>query len=238
VSDSGPVSADEATMKVVEAAVNDLWSVVNELSQIRPERQRFYRVAIFGSARTCPGAPVYEEVKQLARYLAERGCDIVTGGGPGLMQAANEGENLGDPEQRTLSYGIRVHLPFEQGANPFVERVYTHQTFYSRLAQFMRLSSAFVIVDGGLGTTLEAMLVWQLLQVRHVVGVPLIFVGPMWRELVEWARRTMTQGEEQFASPADMDIPRCVDTMDEAIGLLAPHIDAFQQAQALGVAPG
>jgi uncharacterized protein (TIGR00730 family) len=232
VSDS-KISADEVTMKVIEAAVNDLWSVVNELSQIRPARPKFYRVAIFGSARTQPGSKVYAEVKELARYLAERGCDIVTGGGPGLMQAANEGENLGDPQNRTRSYGVRIDLPFEQGANPFVEKLYTHRTFYSRLAQFMRLSSAFVIVGGGVGTTLEAMLVWQLLQVRHVEGVPLIFVGPMWRQLVDWARRNMTEGEEMLADLEDMDIPICVDTVEEAIRLLEPQITSFQQAQAL-----
>jgi uncharacterized protein (TIGR00730 family) len=224
-------------MKVIEAAVNDLWSVVNELSQIRPERQKYYRVAIFGSARTRPGSTVYEEVKQLARYLAERGCDIVTGGGPGLMQAANEGENLGDPENRTRSYGVRIDLPFEQGANPFVEKLYSHRTFYSRLAQFMRLSSAFVIVGGGVGTTLEAMMVWQLLQVRHIEGVPLIFIGPMWRELVDWARRNMTEGEELLADLADMDIPICVDTVEQAIQLLEPQISSFQRAEGLEQAP-
>jgi uncharacterized protein (TIGR00730 family) len=233
LSNSKSASADEVTMKVVEAAVNDLWSVVNELSQIRPSRPKYYRVAIFGSARTQPGSRVYDEVKQLARYLAERGCDIVTGGGPGLMAAANEGENLGDPDNRTRSYGVRVDLPFEQGANPFVEKLYTHRTFYSRLAQFMRLSSAFVIVGGGVGTTLEAMMVWQLLQVRHIEGVPLIFVGRMWRELVDWARRGMTEGEELLADLADMDIPICVDTIEEAIQLLEPQISSFQRAQAL-----
>jgi uncharacterized protein (TIGR00730 family) len=226
--DSKPNPVDEATMKVIEAAVHDLWSVVNELSRIPPKQTPFFRVAIFGSARTQPGSAVYEDVKRLARYLAERGCDIVTGGGPGLMQAANEGENLGDPENRTRSYGIRVELPFEQGANAFVEKAYTHRTFYSRLAQFVRLSSAFVIVGGGIGTTLEAMMVWQLLQVRHVNGVPLVFVGTMWAELVEWARRHMTDGPELLAHPDDIAIPVCVETIDDAMRVLDPHIAAFQ----------
>jgi uncharacterized protein (TIGR00730 family) len=227
MTDPKQIRANEITMKVVEAAVNDLWSVVNELSMIRPEQQDFFRVAIFGSARTQPGSRVYEDVKHLAKHLAERGCDIVTGGGPGLMQAANEGENLGDPNNRTRSYGIRVELPFEQGANPFVERVYTHKTFYSRLAQFMRLSSAFVIVGGGIGTTLESMMVWQLLQVRHVTDIPLVFVGRMWCELVDWARRTMVEGEELLASAEDMAIPLCVDTVDDAVRVLDPWIERF-----------
>jgi uncharacterized protein (TIGR00730 family) len=220
--------ASGQTMKLVEAAVNDLWSVVNELSRIRPERPKAFRVAIFGSARTCPGLHVYEDVKELARQLATRGCDIVTGGGPGLMQAANEGENLGDPDNRTRSIGIRVHLPFEQGENPFVEKVYTHRTFYSRLAQFVRMSSAFVIVDGGIGTTLEAMMVWQLLQVKHVDGVPFVLVGPMWQELVGWARRHMVEVEDRLASPEDMEIPICVDTVADAVRALEPHIERFQ----------
>jgi uncharacterized protein (TIGR00730 family) len=228
MSDPRAIQANESTIRVIEAAVNDLWAVVNELSLIRPERQESFRVAIFGSARTHPGSPVYEEVKHLAQHLAERGCDIVTGGGPGLMQAANEGENLGDPDNKTRSYGVRIELPFEQGANPFVEQVYTHKTFYSRLAQFVRLSNAFVIVGGGIGTTLEAMMVWQLLQVRHATGVPLIFVGQMWCELVEWARRNMLEASERFASPEDMEIPVCVESVDDAVRALEPALARFE----------
>jgi predicted Rossmann-fold nucleotide-binding protein len=232
MSDSKPPNpVDEPTMKVIEAAVNDLWSVVNELSRIPPKETPFFRVAIFGSARVQPGSPIYDDVKRMARYLAERGCDIVTGGGPGLMQAANEGETLGDPDNRTRSYGIRVDLPFEQGANAFVEKAYMHRTFYSRLAQFVRLSSAFVIVGGGIGTTLEAMMVWQLLQVRHVNGVPLVFVGPMWKELVDWARRHMVEAAEPLASAEDVAIPVCVETIDDAMRVLDPHIAAFQTAR-------
>ena len=224
--------ANEATLKVIESALIDLWSVANELSRIRPAERQYFRVTIFGSARTAPGAPVYEDVKRLATLLSSRGCDIVTGGGPGIMRAANEGENIGDPDNHTRSYGIRIDLPFEQGANPFVEKLYTHRTFYSRLAQFMRLSSAFVIVGGGIGTTLEAAMVWQLLQVRHIEGLPLVFMGPMWREFVSWARRHMLDGEEQLASPEDLDLPTCVDTVDEVVGVLTPHIERFQAERA------
>lgn len=219
--------ATENTMKVVETAVDQLWTVVNELSRIKPERQQHYRVAIFGSARMQPGTPSYEDVKRLASRLSGLGCDIVTGGGPGLMQAANEGEKLGDPDERTRSIGIRIELPFEQGANPFVEKLYSHRTFYSRLAQFMRLSSAFVIVPGGIGTTLETLMVWQLLQVRHVHGVPLIFVGRMWRELVQWAQAHMLDPQEPLASAEDLAIPTCVDDVDQAFEALRPQIERF-----------
>jgi len=226
------ICATESTMKVIETAVDQLWSVVNELSRIKPEEQEFFRVAIFGSARTKPGAKVYEDVKHLASRLSAAGCDIVTGGGPGLMQAANEGEKLGDPQNHTRSIGVRIELPFEQGANPFVEKLYSHRTFYSRLAQFMRLSSAFVIVPGGVGTTLETMMVWQLLQVRHISGVPLIFVGSMWRDLVTWAKQHMVDVAEPLASEKDMLIPQCVDTVDEAADLLLPMVEEFKRRRA------
>jgi hypothetical protein len=230
--DGRVVAAAEQTLKVVENAVDKLWGVVNELSRIRPEYPEYYRVAIFGSARAKPGDPVYAQVRELAKQLAEHGADIVTGGGPGLMQAANEGENLGDPDNVTRSYGVRIELPFEQGANPFVEKLFTHRTFYSRLAQFMRLSSAFVIVPGGLGTTLEAMMVWQLLQVRHMQDVPLIFVGKMWQELVDWAERNMVHAPWPLASASDVRLPVCVDSADAAMGCLRPKIEAFKADRA------
>ncbi len=226
--ESGKISATPETMKVVERAVDELWSVVNELSQIREAHPQYYRVAIFGSARTLPHSAHYEEVKQLARRLSEMGVDIVTGGGPGLMQAANEGENLGDPHNKTRSIGIRIDLPFEQGANPFVEKAYTHRTFFSRLAQFMRLSNAFIVVPGGIGTTLETFMVWQLLQVRHLSDVPLILVGPMWRDLVKWAETHLVGVEEPLASAEDLRIPICVDDVESAVAALEPYVAKFR----------
>ncbi len=216
---------------LVETSLQSLWDVVNQLSRLPSAPSPGYRVSIFGSARTRPGEHVYEEVRELARALSERGCTIVTGGGPGLMQAANEGAQAGDPTNARQSIGIRVELPFEQHPNPFVEECYTHKTFFSRLAHFARLSDAFVVVDGGIGTTLEALMVWQLLQVRHLDGVPLVFVGPMWRGLVDWAKRTMLAPTTPLAKPQDLDLPICVDTPAQAIEVLAPHIDAHRARQ-------
>jgi uncharacterized protein (TIGR00730 family) len=181
-------------------------------------------VTVFGSARAQPGQPVYEEVKRLTQRLAGKGYDIVTGGGPGLMQAANEGEQLGDTDGSTDSVGIRIELPFEQGANPFVETVYTHRTFFTRLHHFVRISDAFVIVAGGIGTTLEMLMVWQLLQVGRLGEIPMILVGPMWRDLVGWARQYMIGGSFELASPKDMEIPLCVDTVDEAAAIIEERL--------------
>jgi uncharacterized protein (TIGR00730 family) len=216
--------ADEDEVKqVLVSSVLGLWEVVNNLTRLRPSRQERYRVTIFGSARAQPGTWVYDEVKRLASVLAEMGCDIVTGGGPGLMQAANEGAGQVNAAERNRSVGIRVDLPFEQDVNPFVEQAFEHQTFFTRLHHFVLASDAFVAVPGGIGTVLEAMLVWQLLQVRHVQDTPLIFVGKMWADLVAWARQHLLDPRLPLASPGDLAIPQCLSTADEAIALIRDH---------------
>jgi uncharacterized protein (TIGR00730 family) len=201
----------------MRTTVLDLWKIVNKLTRLRPSKRERYRVAIFGSARAQPGSFVYEEVKRLAGAFASMGCDIVTGGGPGLMQAANEGATLaGAPG----SVGIRVELPFEQDVNPFVEQAFEHETFFTRLQHFVIASDAFVVTPGGIGTVLEMLMIWQLLQVRHVSDVPLILVGKMWNGLIDWARVSMQDPRLALASVEDFDIPKCVATADEAIALV------------------
>ena len=176
---------EEAVKEILSTTIQNLWDVVNNLARLRPSRRDRYRVAIFGSARAQPGTFVYDEVKRVAAALAQVGCDIVTGGGPGLMQAANEGAATAGA--RVESIGIRVELPFEQDVNPFVDQAFEHKTFFTRLQHFVIASDAFVVVPGGIGTVLEMLMIWQLLQVRHVDSVPLILVGKMWKGLVDWA---------------------------------------------------
>jgi uncharacterized protein (TIGR00730 family) len=208
---------EEAVREILTASVFDLWKVVNNLTRLKPSKRDRYRVAIFGSARAQPGTFVYEEVRRTAAAFASMGCDIVTGGGPGLMQAANEGAKSAGA---TGSLGIRVELPFEQYANPFVEQAFVHETFFTRLHHFVLASDAFVVVPGGIGTVLEMLMIWQLLQVRHVKDVPLILVGKMWNGLIEWARTSMQDPRLALANPGDFDIPRCLETADEAIALV------------------
>jgi uncharacterized protein (TIGR00730 family) len=215
-----PVSLadEEAVKEILGATVLDLWKVVNKLTRLRPSKRDRYRVAIFGSARAQPGTFVYEEVKRVAEAVASMGCDIVTGGGPGLMQAANEGARVAGVSG---SLGIRVELPFEQDVNPFVEQAFEHETFFTRLHHFVIASDAFVVVPGGIGTVLETLMIWQLLQVRHVdESVPLILVGKMWRGLVEWAQTHMLDPRLALASAKDLQIPQCLDTADEAVAMV------------------
>ncbi len=218
--DAVPISDGEASFAIVQDAVLGLWEVVNNLTRIRPPKRDRYRVTIFGSARMDPQSPLYEGVRQLASELTLMGCDIITGGGPGLMQAANEGSVIADPQDLTRSIGIRVDLNFEQSANPFVEQLYCHQTFFSRLHHFVLISDAFVVVPGGIGTTLETLMIWQLLQVRKLHDTPLICIGQIWMDLVDWAKHHMGNGHPAMADPADFAIPTCVDSFESAIDLL------------------
>jgi uncharacterized protein (TIGR00730 family) len=223
--------ADEESVKqVLVSTVQGLWDIVNNLTRLRPSKQDRYRVTIFGSARTKPGTFGYEEVKRVAAALAEMGCDIITGGGPGLMQAANEGAAMRTNPAHGQSVGIRVDLPFEQVVNPFVQRAFEHKTFFTRLHHFVLTSDAFVVSPGGIGTVLELMMIWQLLQVKHLHDTPLILVGKMWPGLVAWAKTQMTQSDQPLANVEDMAIPHCVNTGDEAIALLRKHHDQWRSS--------
>jgi len=230
-SDIVRLSDEDATVALLQRAVTGLWEVVNELTRLRRTSRQNYRVTIFGSARLEPGTIAYEGVKQLAAELTKMGCDIISGGGPGIMRAANEGALLIDPNALHRSVGIRVELPFEQEVNPFVGLAYEHRTFFSRLHHFMIASDAFVVVPGGIGTLLELSLAWQLLQVRKLYNTPLILIGKMWAELVEWGRRTMLIEASELASAVDFTIPHCVNTIDETVALIRENRSAWLATQ-------
>lgn len=230
-SDIVRLSDEDASVALLERSITGLWEVVNDLTRFRRTSRQNYRVTIFGSARIKAGTPAYEAVRELAANLASMGCDILTGGGPGLMQAANEGANSIDPTGLHRSVGINVELPFEQQVNPFVSLAYGHRTFFSRLHHFMIASDAFVVVPGGIGSLLELSLAWQLLQVRKLYNTPLILVGRMWAELVEWAQRSMLVEGSELASEVDFKIPHCVNTIEETVAIIRENRAAWLAAQ-------
>src|SRR5437762_14047986 len=212
---------------ILDKAIYQLWETINDLDQIQPERVEHYRVSIFGSSRIQRGDPIYEEVKKLSSELARMGIDILTGGGPGLMEAANSGAVEGQIESHARSFGLAIHLPTEEGANPFVNKVFRHRTFFSRLHHFVRLSSAFIVMPGGIGTALELFMVWQLLQVKHMAEHPLILVGTMWAGLIEWIDRTMVQ--KGLVSPQDLNIVFVVGSSKEAIPIISASYEQFKE---------
>jgi predicted Rossmann-fold nucleotide-binding protein len=145
------------------------------------------------------------------------------------MQAANEG--AASSPGRAKSVGIRVHLPFEQTSNAFVTETFEHRTFFTRLHQFVLTSDAFVVAPGGIGTVLETTMIWQLLQVNHLDDAPLVLVGKMWPDLVEWARASMLSSDPPLASADDLKIPHCAANADEAIAIIREHHRKWQRGR-------
>lgn len=216
---------EDAVKKVLVESVFGLWDVVNNLTRLRPSKKDRYRVTIFGSARIQADDFGYEQTKRAAAALAEMGCDIVTGGGPGLMQAANEGA-----AGKSQSIGIRVELPFEQTVNEFVNEAFEHRTFFTRLHQFVLQSDAFIVAPGGIGTVLELMLIWQLLQVRHLEeGTPFILIGQMWPGLIEWTKNSMLTTQPPLANSKDIQLPVCAADANAAIAIIREHHARWQK---------
>ena len=216
---------EQKVLDILQSSVLNLWQVVNGLTRLRPTKRDRYRVTIFGSARVPKDHWVYQAVRDVAAELTRLNCDIVTGGGPGLMQAANEGVKLADPggSSACKSVGIRVDLPFEQEVNAFVTEAFEHGTFFTRLHHFVLVSDAFVVVPGGIGTLLETAMIWQLLQVQKLHDTPLILAGRMYAELVEWCKKYMLREDCPLASPRDMSIPICVEDGPAILRLIREH---------------
>jgi uncharacterized protein (TIGR00730 family) len=219
-----------AVNQILVKSILGLWEVVGELTRLKPAQRERYRVTIFGSARARPGTFGYDETRRVAAALAAMGCDIITGGGPGLMQAANEG--AASAEGSVQSVGIRVDLPFEQGLNAFVTDAFEHRTFFTRLHQFVLTSDAFLVAPGGIGTVLEALMVWQLLQVKHLERTPLVLVGKMWPGLLAWAKHAMLSNDPPLASVEDFELLRCAADADEAIALIREHHETWRRVRA------
>lgn len=163
-----------------------------------------FRVAIFGSARIRPGDPAYRRIVRLAKLIAAAGIDVVTGGGPGLMEAACQGHRAGRNGNRTLAFGLTIKLPREEAANRHLDIKREFDRFSTRLDTFMDLSNVVVVAPGGVGTLLELFYSWQLVQVRHRDRMPIILLGRMWEELVDWLREWPVR--EGLISPGDLDL--------------------------------
>ena len=194
--------------------------IERQLSEL--EGDRFFRCCIFGSARIKPETTAYNEVFTLARLLAWEGIDILTGGGPGLMEAANKGAKLGQQEKqsKTLSFGISIQLEFEPVPNSHLDVKRHHQRFSSRLDDFMRLSNCIVCTPGGIGTLLELFFAWQLIQVKHMEPRPIILLDKeFWSGIVEWLKSMPSQ--RGLISPRDFDCLRIVDTPEEAFEIVS-----------------
>jgi len=191
-----PRTLDEEIIAAQEAAVRSTLSDEDRIDRITAElREGFDALAgvadaasFFGSARTPPGDPEYQLARETARVVGESGLAIITGGGPGIMEAAN----LGARDAGALSVGLNIELPFEQGGNPYCDIALQFHYFFARKIMFVRYASGFVVFPGGYGTMDELWEALTLIQTGKITEFPVVLVGSdYWRGLVDWVRERM-----------------------------------------------
>jgi uncharacterized protein (TIGR00730 family) len=184
-------------------------------------------ISMFGSARVKPGSRYYELTVEIAKRLGEEGFGIVSGGGPGIMEASNKGAQLGGGK----SVGLNIDLPFEQHSNEFIDRAHNldFDYFFVRKVMFTKYSQGFIMMPGGFGTMDEFFEVATLIQTKKMLQVPLVLVGSdYWQGLLKWINEVMMERENNI-SPPDFDLLKVADTADE----VARHIMQFYTKHAL-----
>jgi hypothetical protein len=175
-------------------------------------------VSIFGSARVTPDDPYYQKTEKLARRLAEKGFSVITGGGPGIMEAANKGA----AEAGGKSVGMNIRLPFEQKPNAYANISIDYKYFFIRKVMFVKYAMAYIIMPGGFGTMDELFEALTLIQTRRIKSFPVILMGSeYWKGLVDWLKKTMVRGG--MILPEDLDFIEIIDDPDEAVR----HIQKF-----------
>ena len=177
-----------------------------------------FRVTIFGSARIKNGNKEYNDVKKLARMLGKRGFDVITGGGPGLMEAVSRGHREGSKKTMTSTIGIGIKLPKKQRFNKFINVKKEFHRFSKRLDTFMALSNVVIVAPGGIGTLLELFYTWQLAQVEHICNIPIILVGEQWPPLIDWIEKYPLKN--RLLKSEDVGLLFLADDYNEAIKMI------------------
>jgi uncharacterized protein (TIGR00730 family) len=177
-----------------------------------------FRVAIFGSARVTEDDPLHTLVFNLAKLIAGAGMDLVTGGGPGLMDAASKGHFSGRKDVSLHSIGLNIKLPHEQTPAAHLDLKKDFEHFSERLDHFVVLSNAFVITPGGVGTLLELLYTWQLTQVQQISDKPIILLGQMWFDLIEWVKAWPLA--HKLLDPEDLDLLYVTRNCEEAFTVI------------------
>lgn len=201
--------------KKIQKKSDDAWQILRIQAEFTKGFDTFNElgpcVSVFGSARTKPGTKWYDEAKLFGELIAAEGFGVITGGGPGIMEAANHGAK----EVGGRSIGIGIELPFEAGMNTYVEAGIECRYFFTRKVMFLKYSQAFVVFPGGLGTLDELFETLTLAQTGHVPKYPIVLVGvEYWSGLIDWLKAQVLSSGRM--SEGDFDLFRIVDTAEEA----------------------
>jgi len=212
-----------------EIHITDSWRVFKIISELVEGFEKLARigpcVSIFGSARTHYNDKYYKLAEDIAYKLVQNGYGVITGGGPGIMEAANKGAKKGNGK----SVGINIDLPFEQSANAFIDsdKLITFDHFFVRKVMFMKYAQGFIVLPGGFGTFDELFEAITLIQTRKIGKFPIILVGTKyWTGLINWIKEVMLE-EERNISAEDLDIFTLVDTSDEAVDYISKFYSRY-----------
>jgi len=205
-----------------EVKANDSWAIFKIMSEFVNGYESMSKigpsVSIFGSARTKPDDKYYQLAEKIAYKITQAGYGVITGGGPGIMEAGNKGAHLGGG----TSAGLNIELPFEQHFNPYIDNDKNLQFdyFFVRKVMFVKYSQGFVVMPGGFGTLDELFEAITLIQTHKIGKFPIILVGSdFWSGLIDWLKKVLLE-EHQNIHPDDLNLFKVVDTADEVIEVL------------------
>lgn len=203
------------------------WSIFKIMSEFVEGYETLAKIgpsiSIFGSARSAPDSDHYILAEKIAYELATQGWGIITGGGPGIMEAGNQGAN----RAKGKSIGLNIVLPFEQYANPYVDKdkLINFDYFFVRKVMFVKYAQGFVVLPGGFGTLDELFEALTLVQTNKKASYPIILVGTdYWKGLIDWIKDVLLK-QNEYISPEDMDFIQLVDTPDEVADAIAAFYD-------------
>ncbi|MFN5710841.1 MAG: TIGR00730 family Rossman fold protein [Bacteroidota bacterium] len=202
-----------------EIKVKDSWQIFKIMAEFVDAFEKLAKigpcVSIFGSARTKTDNQYYQLAEDIAFKLTQKGYGVITGGGPGIMEAANKGANKGGG----MSVGLNIELPFEQYSNPYidVDKLITFDYFFVRKVMFMKYAQGFIVLPGGFGTLDELFEALTLIQTKKVAAFPVILVGKeYWGGLIEWIKSSVLMKEKNI-NEIDLELLSLVDTAEEAV---------------------
>ncbi len=208
-----------------EMQASSSWQVFKIVAELVEGFERMNKigpcVSIFGSARTKPDNKYYLLAEEIAKKLTQSGYGVITGGGPGIMEAANKGAKLA----KGKSVGLSIRLPFEEKPNQYIDfdKILNFDYFFVRKVMFVKYAQGFVVLPGGFGTMDELFEAMTLIQTKKIGKFPIVLVGSSyWQGLIDWIRNTMGEAEQNINIP-DLDLIKIVDTADDAVN----HIEDF-----------
>ncbi len=212
--------------KYESGAEKDIWSIFKIMGEFVEGFDNLLRigpcVSIFGSARVKEGNTYFDMATETAYEITKKGFGVITGGGPGIMKAANKGARLGEGK----SVGLAINLPFEQGPNEYVDPQYLMEFnyFFARKVMFVKYAQGFIVFPGGLGTLDEVFEALTLIQTRKVTPFPVILMGTeYWDGLIDWIEDTLL--EEKMISPEDLDLFHLTDDITDAVNIICEYYE-------------